>query len=132
MGAQVSTQKTGAHETGLNASGNSIIHYTNINYYKDAASNSANRQDFTQDPSKFTEPMKDVMIKSLPALNSPTVEECGYSDRVRSITLGNSTITTQESANVVVGYGVWPEYLRDEEATAQDQPTQPPPPDLPR
>nr|QDI78387.1 polyprotein [Echovirus E25] len=125
MGAQVSTQKTGAHETGLSASGNSVIHYTNINYYKDAASNSANRQDFSQDPSKFTEPMKDVMIKSLPALNSPTVEECGYSDRVRSITLGNSTITTQESANVVVGYGVWPEYLRDEEATAQDQPTQP-------
>ncbi len=121
----MSTQKTGAHETGLSASGNSVIHYTNINYYKDAASNSANRQDFSQDPSKFTEPMKDVMIKSLPALNSPTVEECGYSDRVRSITLGNSTITTQESANVVVGYGVWPEYLRDEEATAQDQPTQP-------
>nr|ATP75737.1 polyprotein [Coxsackievirus A9] len=125
MGAQVSTQKTGAHETGLNASGNSIIHYTNINYYKDAASNSANRQDFTQDPSKFTEPVKDVMIKSLPALNSPTVEECGYSDRVRSITLGNSTITTQECANVVVGYGRWPTYLRDDEATAEDQPTQP-------
>lgn len=121
----MSTQKTGAHETSLNASGNSIIHYTNINYYKDAASNSANRQDFSQDPSKFTEPMKDVMIKTLPALNSPTVEECGYSDRVRSITLGNSTITTQECANVVVGYGVWPEYLSDKEATAEDQPTQP-------
>ncbi len=121
----MSTQKTGAHETGLNASGSSIIHYTNINYYKDAASNSANRQDFTQDPSKFTEPVKDVMIKSLPALNSPTVEECGYSDRVRSITLGNSTITTQECANVVVAYGVWPEYLGDNEATAEDQPTQP-------
>nr|2C8I_D Chain D, Echovirus 11 Coat Protein Vp4 [Echovirus E11] len=60
-GAQVSTQKTGAHE--------SIIHYTNINYYKDAASNSANRQDFTQDPGKFTEPVKDIMVKSLPALN---------------------------------------------------------------
>ncbi|AAC63944.2 polyprotein precursor [Echovirus E1] len=125
MGAQVSTQKTGAHETSLSATGNSIIHYTNINYYKDAASNSANRQDFTQDPGKFTEPMKDVMIKTLPALNSPTVEECGYSDRVRSITLGNSTITTQECANVVVGYGEWPEYLSDNEATAEDQPTQP-------
>nr|6ZCK_B Chain B, Capsid protein VP2 [Coxsackievirus B4 (strain E2)]6ZMS_B Chain B, Genome polyprotein [Coxsackievirus B4 (strain E2)] len=47
------------------------------------------------------------------------------SDRVRSITLGNSTITTQECANVVVGYGVWPDYLSDEEATAEDQPTQP-------
>nr|SPS68029.1 polyprotein [Coxsackievirus B1] len=125
MGAQVSTQKTGAHETGLNASGNSIIHYTNINYYKDAASNSANRQDFTQDPGKFTEPVKDIMIKSMPALNSPSAEECGFSDRVRSITLGNSTITTQECANVVVGYGVWPEYLKDNEATAEDQPTQP-------
>nr|WIK58367.1 polyprotein [Enterovirus B83] len=125
MGAQVSTQKTGAHETGLNASGSSIIHYTNINFYKDAASNSANRQDFSQDPSKFTEPMKDLMVKTLPALNSPTVEECGYSDRVRAITLGNSTITTQECANVVVGYGVWPTYLADNEATAEDQPTQP-------
>nr|QDD55602.1 polyprotein [Echovirus E6] len=125
MGAQVSTQKTGAHETGVNASGNSTIHYTNINYYKDAASNSANRQDFTQDPGKFTEPVKDIMVKTLPALNSPSAEECGYSDRVRSITLGNSTITTQESANVVVGYGVWPDYLKDDEATAEDQPTQP-------
>nr|ALN12394.1 polyprotein [Swine vesicular disease virus] len=125
MGAQVSTQKTGAHETGLSAAGNSVIHYTNINYYKDAASNSANRQDFTQDPGKFTEPVKDIMVKSMPALNSPSAEECGYSDRVRSITLGNSTITTQECANVVVGYGVWPTYLKDEEATAEDQPTQP-------
>ncbi|AAD45119.1 polyprotein [Echovirus E30] len=125
MGAQVSTQKTGAHETGLSASGNSVIHYTNINYYKDSASNSLNRQDFTQDPSRFTEPVQDVLIKTLPALNSPTVEECGYSDRVRSITLGNSTITTQECANVVVGYGVWPTYLSDHEATAVDQPTQP-------
>uniref|UniRef100_UPI00406D5296 Capsid protein VP2 n=3 Tax=Coxsackievirus B1 TaxID=12071 RepID=UPI00406D5296 len=56
---------------------------------------------------------------------SPSAEECGFSDRVRSITLGNSTITTQECANVVVGYGVWPEYLKDNEATAEDQPTQP-------
>nr|7C9Y_B Chain B, VP2 [Coxsackievirus B5] len=56
---------------------------------------------------------------------SPSAEECGYSDRVRSITLGNSTITTQECANVVVGYGVWPTYLNDDEATAEDQPTQP-------
>ncbi len=121
----MSTQKTGAHETSLSAAGNSVIHYTNINYYKDAASNSANRQDFTQDPGKFTEPVKDIMVKSMPALNSPSAEECGYSDRVRSITLGNSTITTQECANVVVGYGVWPTYLKDEEATAEDQPTQP-------
>ena len=121
----MSTQKTGAHETSLNAGGSSVINYTNINFYKDAASNSSNRQELDQDPSKFTEPVMDVMIKSLPALNSPSAEECGYSDRVRSITLGNSTITTQESANVVVGYGEWPHYLADNEATAEDQPTQP-------
>ncbi|AAQ73088.1 polyprotein [Echovirus E27] len=125
MGAQVSTQKTGAHETSVNATGSSIVHYTNINFYKDAASNSSNRQDMSQDPAKFTEPVKDIMLKSLPALNSPTAEECGYSDRVRSITLGNSTITTQECANVVVAYGEWPRYLSDKEATAEDQPTQP-------
>ena len=100
MGAQVSTQKVGAHETKLNTGSNSTINYTNINYYKDAASNSSNRQTLEQDPSKFTEPVLDVMVKSLPALNSPSAEECGYSDRVRSMTLGNSTITTQESANV--------------------------------
>nr|AXG24376.1 polyprotein [Enterovirus B88] len=125
MGAQVSTQKAGTHEATLRASGNSVIHYTNINYYKDAASNTSNRQEFDQDPSKFTEPVKDVMIKSLPALNSPSAEECGYSDRVRTITLGNSTITTQECANVIVAYGEWPSYLKDNEATAEDQPTQP-------
>nr|QNN88878.1 polyprotein [Echovirus E18] len=125
MGAQVSTQKTGAHETSLNAKGNSIIHYTNINFYKDAASSASNRQELQQDPGKFTDPVKDLMVKTLPALNSPSAEECGYSDRVRSMTLGNSTITTQESANVVVGYGEWPSYLSDKEATAEDQPTQP-------
>ncbi|ECZ0874390.1 hypothetical protein F7365_23320, partial [Salmonella enterica] len=68
MGAQVSTQKTGAHETLLEAAQGATINYTNINYYKDAASNSANRQDFSQDPGKFTEPVKDLMIKSMPAL----------------------------------------------------------------
>nr|6HBG_D Chain D, Echovirus 18 viral protein 4 [Echovirus E18]7B5F_D Chain D, Echovirus 18 viral protein 4 [Echovirus E18] len=69
MGAQVSTQKTGAHETSLSAKGNSIIHYTNINFYKDAASSASNRQDIQQDPGKFTDPVKDLMIKTLPALN---------------------------------------------------------------
>nr|AJR20996.1 polyprotein [Echovirus E25] len=125
MGAHVSTQKTGAHETGLSASGNSVIHYTTSIITRMHLQIQQTGKTFHKTPANLPNPMKDVMIKSLPALNSPTVEECGYSDRVRSITLGNSTITTQESANVVVGYGVWPEYLRDEEATAQDQPTQP-------
>nr|ANV28261.1 polyprotein [Poliovirus 1] len=125
MGAQVSSQKVGAHENSNRASGGSTINYTTINYYRDSASNAASKQDFSQDPSKFTEPIKDVLIKTAPMLNSPNIEACGYSDRVLQLTLGNSTITTQEAANSVVAYGRWPEYLRDSEANPVDQPTEP-------
>nr|YP_004934021.1 unnamed protein product [Feline picornavirus] len=41
---------------------------------------------------------------------SPTVEECGFSDRIMQITSGNSTITTQEAVNAVVAYGCWPSF----------------------
>ncbi|AAM09803.1 polyprotein [Poliovirus 1] len=125
MGAQVSSQKVGAHENSNRAYGGSTINYTTINYYRDSASNAATKQDFSQDPSKFTEPIKDVLIKTAPMLNSPNIEACGYSDRVLQLTLGNSTITTQEAANSVVAYGRWPEYLRDSEANPVDQPTEP-------
>nr|WVH45917.1 polyprotein [Poliovirus 1] len=125
MGAQVSSQKVGAHENSNRAYGGSTINYTTINYYRDSASNAASKQDFSQDPSKFTEPIKDVLIKTAPMLNSPNIEACGYSDRVLQLTLGNSTITTQEAANSVVAYGRWPEYLRDSEANPVDQPTEP-------
>nr|AIB00630.1 polyprotein [Poliovirus 3] len=125
MGAQVSSQKVGAHENSNRAYGGSTINYTTINYYKDSASNAASKQDYSQDPSKFTEPLKDVLIKTAPALNSPNVEACGYSDRVLQLTLGNSTITTQEAANSVVAYGRWPEFIRDDEANPVDQPTEP-------
>nr|ACF16830.1 polyprotein [Poliovirus 1] len=125
MGAQVSSQKVGAHENSNRAYGGSTINYTTINYYRDSASNAASKQDFAQDPSKFTEPIKDVLIKTSPMLNSPNIEACGYSDRVLQLTLGNSTITTQEAANSVVAYGRWPEYLRDSEANPVDQPTEP-------
>nr|AGS09871.1 polyprotein [Poliovirus 1] len=125
MGAQVSSQKVGAHENSNRAYGGSTINYTTINYYRDSASNAASKQDFSQDPSKFTEPIKDVLIKTAPMLNSPNIEACGYSDRVLQLTLGNSTITTQEAANSVVAYGRWPEYLRDGEANPVDQPTEP-------
>nr|AIB00479.1 polyprotein [Poliovirus 1] len=125
MGAQVSSQKVGAHENSNRAYGGSTINYTTINYYRDSASNAASKQDFSQDPSKFTEPIKDVLIKTSPMLNSPNIEACGYSDRVLQLTLGNSTITTQEAANSVVAYGRWPEYLRDSEANPVDQPTEP-------
>nr|AIB00486.1 polyprotein [Poliovirus 1] len=125
MGAQVSSQKVGAHENSNRAYSGSTINYTTINYYRDSASNAASKQDFSQDPSKFTEPIKDVLIKTSPMLNSPNIEACGYSDRVLQLTLGNSTITTQEAANSVVAYGRWPEYLRDSEANPVDQPTEP-------
>nr|ANV28236.1 polyprotein [Poliovirus 1] len=125
MGVQVSSQKVGAHENSNRAYGGSTINYTTINYYRDSASNAASKQDFSQDPSKFTEPIKDVLIKTAPMLNSPNIEACGYSDRVLQLTLGNSTITTQEAANSVVAYGRWPEYLRDSEANPVDQPTEP-------
>nr|UTY87805.1 polyprotein [Poliovirus 2] len=125
MGAQVSSQKVGAHENSNRAYGGSTINYTTINYYRDSASNAASKQDFAQDPTKFTEPIKDVLIKTAPMLNSPNIEACGYSDRVMQLTLGNSTITTQEAANSVVAYGRWPEYIRDTEANPVDQPTEP-------
>nr|YP_009508975.1 1B [rhinovirus A1] len=56
---------------------------------------------------------------------SPSVEACGYSDRIMQITRGDSTITSQDVANAVVGYGVWPHYLTPQDATAIDKPTQP-------
>nr|UXB54273.1 polyprotein [Enterovirus J] len=125
MGAQVSRQQTGSHETNAVATGGSTIHYTNINYYKDSYANSATKQDFSQDPSKFTQPVVDALTASSVPLKSPSAEACGYSDRVLQLTYGNTTITTQEAANVVVGYGVWPEYLNSRDANSVDAPTKP-------
>nr|WAH67360.1 polyprotein [Coxsackievirus A12] len=125
MGAQVSTQKSGSHETSTFATEGSTINFTNINYYKDSYAASASRQDFTQDPSKFTSPILDALRETAPPLKSPSAEACGYSDRVAQLTVGNSTITTQEAANIVMGYGEWPEYCADTDATAVDKPTRP-------
>nr|AWU78854.1 polyprotein [Coxsackievirus A8] len=125
MGAQVSTQKSGSHETGIAATEGSTINFTNINYYKDSYAASASKQDFTQDPTKFTSPVLDTLREVAPPLKSPSVEACGYSDRVAQLTVGNSTITTQEAANIVLAYGEWPEYCPDRDATAVDKPTRP-------
>nr|AWU78855.1 polyprotein [Coxsackievirus A8] len=125
MGAQVSTQKSGSHETGIAAAEGSTINFTNINYYKDSYAASASKQDFTQDPTKFTSPVLDTLREVAPPLKSPSVEACGYSDRVAQLTVGNSTITTQEAANIVLAYGEWPEYCPDRDATAVDKPTRP-------
>nr|QYI87777.1 polyprotein [rhinovirus A31] len=125
MGAQVSRQNVGTHSTQNMVSNGSSLNYFNINYFKDAASSGASRLDFSQDPSKFTDPVKDVLEKGIPTLQSPTIEACGYSDRIIQITRGDSTITSQDVANAVVGYGVWPHYLSAKDATAIDKPTQP-------
>ncbi|EHT9680806.1 hypothetical protein KY177_005340, partial [Escherichia coli] len=125
MGAQVSTQRSGSHETNTVAREGSTINFTNINYYKDSYAASGSKQDYTQDPSKFTQPVMDVLKEMAPPLQSPSAEACGYSDRVAQLTVGNSTITTQEAANIVVGYGEWPNYCPDTDATAVDKPTRP-------
>nr|ULF99594.1 MAG: polyprotein [Enterovirus sp.] len=125
MGAQVSKNTAGSHTTGTYANGGSSINYTNINYYSHSASASQNKQDFSQDPSKFTQPVVDMMKEAAVPLKSPSAEACGYSDRVAQLTLGNSTITTQEAANITVAYGKWPSYLSDLDATAVDKTTQP-------
>nr|5K0U_D Chain D, Capsid protein VP4 [Rhinovirus C]6PPO_D Chain D, Capsid protein VP4 [Rhinovirus C]6PSF_D Chain D, Capsid protein VP4 [Rhinovirus C] len=65
-GAQVSRQNNGTHENGVTASNGSVIKYFNINYYKDSASSGLSRQDFSQDPSKFTQPLVDTLTN--PAL----------------------------------------------------------------
>nr|BEL64050.1 polyprotein [Enterovirus G] len=125
MGMQMSKNVAGSHTTVTQASGGSTIKYTNINYYSHSASASQNKQDITQDPSKFTQPVVDIMKESAVPLKSPSAEACGYSDRVAQLTLGNSTITTQEAANITVAYGEWPSYLSDKDATAVDKPTRP-------
>lgn len=121
----MSKNVAGSHTTVTQASGGSNIHYTNVNYYNHSASASQNKQDIAQDPSKFTQPVVDMMKEAAVPLKSPSAEACGYSDRVAQLTLGNSTITTQEAANITVAYGEWPEYLSDMDATAVDKTTQP-------
>lgn len=123
MGAQVTKQKVGSHDNTIAAQSGSVVKYFNINYYKDAASSGLSKQDFSQDPSKFTQPLADVLTN--PALMSPSIEACGYSDRLKQITIGDSTITTQDTLNSVVAYGEWPEYLSDIDASSIDKPTHP-------
>lgn len=125
MGAQVTRQQTGTHENANIATNGSHITYNQINFYKDSYAASASKQDFSQDPSKFTEPVVEGLKAGAPVLKSPSAEACGYSDRVLQLKLGNSAIVTQEAANYCCAYGEWPNYLPDHEAVAIDKPTQP-------
>ncbi|EHI0387423.1 hypothetical protein J3O02_005292, partial [Escherichia coli] len=85
----MSKQNVGSHENSVSATGGSVIKYFNINYYKDSASSGLTKQDFSQDPSKFTQPLAEALTN--PALMSPSIEACGFSDRLKQITIGNST-----------------------------------------
>lgn len=84
---------------------------TMINYYGAQYSQAHANPSVQMDPEKFTKPLTDLALAGTgPALKSPNVEEAGYSDRIMQITAGNSTLTTQEAAQAIVGYGVWPDY----------------------
>nr|WPV63381.1 MAG: polyprotein [Wufeng shrew picornavirus 5] len=96
---------------------------TQINYYGSDYANAKGDPSLQMDPEKFTKPITDLAMG--PALKSPSVEECGYSDRIAQLTTGNSTITTQEAANAVVAYAQWPEHTSVGESI--DLPTTPGP-----
>nr|QUS52755.1 polyprotein [Mute swan feces associated sapelovirus 2] len=122
---QVNSQQSGNTTTSTMAGGN----VTNINYYGSQYTQPYQPTLQTMDPSKFTEPIAEVASHAspIPALQSPSAERCGYSDRVMQLTAGNATLITQESAaGAVISYGQWPTYA-DSSATAIDLPTRPGP-----
>ncbi|ATY47703.1 polyprotein [parabovirus A3] len=102
FGASVSKSDTGNKHQVANAGGN----ITQINYYGTDYSQAKTDALQTMNPEQFTKPITALM--GGPALKSPTVEECGYSDRIVQLTAGNSTITTQEAVDAVVAYAHWP------------------------
>nr|AWK02690.1 polyprotein [Bat sapelovirus] len=120
---QVQSHATGNTSNPMQATAGGNINY--INYYGSQSNAAWNPSQMTMDPEKFTKPIADTAVAMAgPALKSPTVEECGYSDRIMQITAGKSAITSQEAVNAVVGYGRWPDYY-DGAAEAIDLPTRP-------
>lgn len=107
-GANVSRPSSGNVPMGNTVHGmGNVVTNMHLNYYGSNYANASSTATQQMDPNAFTKPVVDVL--NGPALKSPNVEECGYSDRIMQLTLGNSTITTQEAANAVVAYGKWPE-----------------------
>uniref|UniRef100_A0AAU7E319 Polyprotein n=1 Tax=Aethomys rat picornavirus TaxID=3141854 RepID=A0AAU7E319_9VIRU len=102
FGASVSKSETGNKPVDAQAGRDLTI----INYYGTDYAMAKTDALQTMDPEKFTKPITALM--GGPALKSPTVEECGYSDRVMQLTAGNSTITTQEAVDAIVAYAHWP------------------------
>nr|WBV74369.1 polyprotein [Bat picornavirus BtSY1] len=105
-GVSASRVDSGSSKHYAQAGGN----LTMINYYGQHYSKADGSAATVMDPEKFTKPIEALGSIAGPALKSPNVEEAGYSDRIIQITSGNSTITSQEAAAAVVGYGQWPEY----------------------
>lgn len=106
-GANVSRPESGNTPMGNTVHGNgNMTTNLHLNYYGSNYANASSTATQQMDPNAFTKPIADVL--NGPSLKSPNVEECGYSDRIMQLTLGNSTITTQEAANAVVAYGKWP------------------------
>ncbi|AWK02676.1 polyprotein [Rabovirus A] len=106
-GANVSRPETGNVPMGNTVHGmGNVVTNMHLNYYGTNYAGATSTATQVMDPDKFTKPVVDVL--NGPALKSPNVEECGYSDRIMQLTMGNSTITTQEAANAVVAYGEWP------------------------
>uniref|UniRef100_A0AAU6W601 Genome polyprotein n=1 Tax=Bovine boosepivirus TaxID=3145025 RepID=A0AAU6W601_9PICO len=122
-GVSSSRVSSGNRSDAITAEGQTVS-ITNINYYGSNYAAAKGEAELSMDPGKFTKPVTDLLAG--PALKSPSVEECGYSDRVMQLTAGNSTITTQEAVQAVVAYGKWPEYSPGP-GNAVDNPSRPGP-----
>ncbi|AWK02684.1 polyprotein [Rabovirus A] len=106
-GANVSRPSSGNIPMGNHVQGmGNVVTNMHLNYYGTIYANASSTATQVMDPDKFTKPVVDVL--NGPALKSPNVEELGYSDRILQLTMGNSSITTQECANAVVAYSHWP------------------------
>nr|QUS52757.1 polyprotein [Mute swan feces associated sapelovirus 3] len=106
---QVTSHQTGTTSNSAEQGSSIVTNY--INYYGQEYCMANNPSQQTMDPGQFTQPLTSLAsgFSPLPALNSPSVEACGYSDRLMELVAGNSSIITQEAASgAVVAYGRWP------------------------
>nr|WMU10879.1 polyprotein [Boosepivirus sp.] len=122
-GVSQSKQSSGNRSENLSANNGSSI--TTVNYYGAYYAGAKGEASLQMDPEKFTKPI--VELANGPALKSPSIEECGYSDRIIQITAGNSTITTQEAAKAIVAYGEWPNNQQYNKGQSVDKDSKPGP-----
>nr|AVM87456.1 polyprotein [Guangxi changeable lizard picornavirus 2] len=127
---QVQSNQTGTKPTSASTIGNGNTTSQTFNFYGSEYAIGYNPSQQTMDPDKFTKPLAETAQAALgqgAKLDSPSVEACGYSDRLMQIVAGNTCITTQEAAaTAVVAYGEWPSY-QDQAGEHVDMPTRPGP-----